>query len=79
MLIHGEEDSRVPIAHAKAIRIAFERTGKDIRWLKFGRASHGIWGFKNKVKYYTELLDFFNSNLKQKPRVAKKMSKHTKL
>lgn len=63
MLIHGEEDRRVPIYHGKEMRKALKKAGNEPEWVFLATASHGAWSVKNRTKVYSELTDFFEDHL----------------
>ena len=64
ILIHGEEDQRAPIAHAKAMRRALKDAGKDVEWIEIAQSGHGAFSMKSKLELYEGLLAFLDSNLK---------------
>ncbi|WP_020656397.1 alpha/beta hydrolase family protein [Massilia niastensis] len=70
LLMHGEEDERVPISHGKKMREALEQYGKTVTWLAFEEEGHGLVYVKNQYKYYVTLLDFLSKHIGPKPPVA---------
>ena len=58
MLIHGENDRRVPIAHAKAMRSKLKKSAKEVTWLSYGKSGHGVWDLNSRRELYQGLLDF---------------------
>jgi len=71
MLIHGAKDTRVPVAHAKKMRKRFKSNGKDVEWVVFKLAGHGVWEEKNKKKLYTGLLRFLDKHIGDNRQLAK--------
>lgn len=67
LLMHGEDDVRVPISHSKKMRDALERSGKRVEWLTFENEGHGLEYIKNQHRYYTTLLDFLDKHLSSQP------------
>jgi len=63
MLIHGAEDWRAPIKHAKLMRKALEAVGKEVNWLSYDGAGHGVYDIKKRKDMYTQLLSFLKENL----------------
>ncbi len=66
LLIHGDEDIRVPSYHAKALRKALNKTGNKPEWLYLGDVGHGAVSLENRVKVYNKLLGFLDQNLAAK-------------
>ncbi|MFT5137899.1 MAG: dipeptidyl aminopeptidase/acylaminoacyl peptidase [Arenicella sp.] len=62
MLIHGMEDKRVPVKHAKEMRKAFNKVGKKIEWLTYGGSGHGVYEVDKRIDMYTKLLAFFEKS-----------------
>jgi dipeptidyl aminopeptidase/acylaminoacyl peptidase len=67
LLMHGEEDERVPISHGKKMRDALERHKKDVQWLAFENEGHGLHYIRNEVLYFTTLLGFLDKHLASTP------------
>lgn len=63
MLIHGKEDNRAPIYHAKVMKKAMKKAGKPVEWLVLKNAGHGAGSQKNKNKVYSQLLKFLDKNI----------------
>lgn len=63
LLIHGEDDERVPVSHSKKMRDALERNNKRVRMITFDDEGHGLYYVKHQVEYYTELLKFLDENI----------------
>ncbi len=63
LLIHGDEDVRVPSYHAKKMRAELRKVGKEAEWLYLGNVAHGAVSLENRMKVYTKLLSFLDSNI----------------
>jgi len=62
-IVHGTEDRRVPVFHARSMINALEDSGVEhSSWIERG-ASHGFYGNDNRIRLYDELLAFFNRHL----------------
>jgi dipeptidyl aminopeptidase/acylaminoacyl peptidase len=66
MLIHGEEDRRVPIYHGKEMRKALKQAGNEPEWVFLATAGHGAWSLENRTRVYTEILQFLGENIGEK-------------
>lgn len=60
LLMHGEDDRRVPIAHGQKMRKALELAGKKVEWLAFEDEGHGLRYTRNEIAYYEKLLGFLD-------------------
>ncbi|MFT6407132.1 MAG: dipeptidyl aminopeptidase/acylaminoacyl peptidase [Arenicella sp.] len=63
MLIHGDEDLRVPSYHAKKMRAALKKANNPAEWLYLADAGHGAFSVKNRTKVYEGLLKFLDENI----------------
>ena len=63
LLMHGEEDQRVPISHGKKMRDALEASKKDVTWLSFENEGHGLQYIASQVSYFDALLNFLDKHL----------------
>lgn len=63
LLVHGEEDRRVPIAHSEKMQRALELQGKPVRLLSFEREGHGLYYLKNQYAYYHALTEFLGQHI----------------
>lgn len=64
LLIHGEEDERVPIEHARALQRAMEDAGKPRpRLIELENEEHTPRNEKNKKKMFRETLAFFDKHI----------------
>lgn len=60
LLMHGEEDRRVPISHGKKMKKALEAAGKQVQWLTFEEEGHGLRYTANENIYYKTMLEFLD-------------------
>jgi dipeptidyl aminopeptidase/acylaminoacyl peptidase len=63
MLIHGDEDNRVPSFHSKKMRAALKKTNNPAEWLYLADAGHGAFSVENRTKVYQRLLKFLDENI----------------
>ncbi len=66
MLIHGGNDRRVPIAHAKLMRKKLEALGKEVTWLEYGLSGHGVYDINDRRELYSGLLKFLHEHIGRK-------------
>jgi len=73
LLMHGEDDQRVPIVHSKKMMSALDADHKIYEWLSFEEEGHGLTYVKNSYLYYQTVFKFLdkynppdrNTNLEQ--------------
>lgn len=65
MLAHGGEDDRAPLVHAKRMKKALEKAGKEVDWKVYRRSGHGVWDTKSRLKLYDGILSFLDKNIGQ--------------
>lgn len=63
LLIHGDNDQRVPIAHAKKMKRALEQHNRPPEWLVFENEGHGIRYIKNRKTYFETVLKFLDKHI----------------
>lgn len=63
LLVHGEDDKRVPFAQAKAMRAALEAAHKPYEWLSKPGEGHGFYSEKNNVEFYNRLQGFLAEHI----------------
>ena len=63
MIIHGEDDPRVPISEAKALRSDLDRRHVPYVWLVKPGEGHGFYSAENRTEMYTQLLAFLDKNI----------------
>jgi dienelactone hydrolase len=60
LLMHGEQDQRVPIAHAQKMKRALEQNHKVVEWLTFDDEGHGLYYLENEYRYFKKMLPFLD-------------------
>lgn len=70
LLMHGDEDVRVPISHGKKMRRALEALNKPVQWQEFEEEGHGLVYVRNQRLYYETLLNFLDKNTQPAPAPA---------
>jgi len=58
LLIHGTNDSRVPIEGSQMMADSLIKYGKPVTFVKFEGQGHGVSGLENNVRYYQAIFDF---------------------
>ncbi len=64
LIVHGENDLRVPISQGTELYKSLNAFGKKVEMVEYKRQGHGINEYEAKVDYMQRLLIFFNKNLK---------------
>ena len=62
LLMHGGEDRRAPLEHARRMRAALEQAGNPPEWLYDVRQGHGAAGNEPVHEMYQRVLDFLAEN-----------------
>nr|WP_315257705.1 S9 family peptidase [uncultured Duganella sp.] len=65
LLMHGEDDVRVPVSHGEKMKQALEASGKPVEWINFKHAGHGLHDPADIRRYYEALLAFLNQHIGQ--------------
>ncbi|MBW4049805.1 MAG: S9 family peptidase, partial [Proteobacteria bacterium] len=63
LLIHGEDDQRVPFAQAKAMRSALDAAHKPYEWLVKPGEGHGFYTEANNIDLFNHLQAFLEKNI----------------
>lgn len=63
LLMHGEDDRRVPLAHGKKMKKALEAAGKQVQWLTFEDEGHGLRYVASEKIYYQTMLEFLDKHI----------------
>ena len=64
LLVHGEQDQRVPFIHAKEMREALRKGGQEPEWLVFPDETHGWNKTENQRAFARKLESFLAKHLK---------------
>ena len=70
MIAHGEEDRRVPIAQAKALRKALDERHYPYEWLVKAGEGHGFYLPQNRLDLYVKMLAFLDRNIGPKAAIT---------
>jgi len=65
LLLHGEDDARVPIEQSEQYFVALKRHGKEVEFVRLPGTSHGIFRAKHPMirsEYFRRMLDWFERN-----------------
>ncbi len=65
LVVHGENDPRVPIGEARQIIKAIQDKGGVVDSLIFPDEGHGVSKQPNTIKMYTRMMEFFDKYLKK--------------
>ncbi|MDA1279040.1 MAG: S9 family peptidase [Chloroflexi bacterium] len=63
LLIHGEDDARVPIEQSEQYFVALKRHGKKVEFVRLPGTSHGIFRAKHPLirqQYFSRMIDWMN-------------------
>ncbi len=63
LVIHGANDSRVPVQEAEQIVGRLKELGRHVEYLRFEDEGHGIAKIPNRTKAYTTIADFLSRTL----------------
>jgi dipeptidyl aminopeptidase/acylaminoacyl peptidase len=64
MLVFGEEDQRVPLAHGERMRRALRDAGNDPVWVTYAQEGHGFGLWQNRVDYAQRMEAFLARHLR---------------
>ena len=62
LLLHGENDARVPIEQSEQYFVALKRRGKEVEFVRLPDTSHGVFRAKHPVirkEYFRRMLEWF--------------------
>ena len=65
LVMHGELDYRVPVAHAFLVYNIYKNMGLDARLVYYPNENHWILSAQNSIYWYKELHDWFERYLKK--------------
>lgn len=66
LVVHGENDPRVPVGEARQIATAIEEKGGVVETLIFADEGHGVSKRKNSLILYRKMVEFLDQQLKPK-------------
>ena len=61
LLLHGEDDNRVPIEQTEQYFVALKRHGKEVEFVRIPGTSHGIFRAKHpliRMEYFRRMLEW---------------------
>jgi dienelactone hydrolase len=60
LLLHGENDQRVPVQESRQFAEACKAANKDCPYIEFAGQGHGLKGLTNQVRVYQEVFNFLS-------------------
>lgn len=63
LLIHGENDSRVPVTESRRFARRARELNRPITYVEFAGQGHSIDGLENTLNYYRAIFDFFTDSV----------------
>ena len=63
MIVHGEQDTRVPFSQAEALRDALKVRQYPFEWLTYPTEGHGFYKIEHREAFYTQLLAFIEKHI----------------
>lgn len=67
LLVHGRQDQRVPVVHARDMQKALQAAGNEAEWLLFDDEGHGWSKLENQQSYARRVETFLARHLKDAP------------
>lgn len=64
LLMHGDDDRRVPIEHGERMRDALSKHGKTFEWMEYVDEGHGFMRLKNELDYWQRIEAFLARHLR---------------
>ena len=62
-IVHGEEDARVPVEHARELMAKLKAAGIDAQYMEKANEGHGFYKEENRVDFYKALLAFLDRHI----------------
>ncbi len=72
LLIHGTGDDNVHVQNTMRMAEALIQANKQFEWSIYPDKNHGIYGGNTRIHLYNKMTNFWNENLRDKPRKSKK-------
>ena len=69
-IVHGENDQRVPVEHARALRKALKARGIDAEYMEKKNEGHGFFKEQNRTDFFRALLNFLDRHIGTTQEVA---------
>jgi len=70
LIVHGENDQRVPVEHARALRKALQNRGIDAEYMEKKNEGHGFFKEQNRTDFFHALLNFLDRHIGTMEEVA---------
>ena len=70
LIVHGENDQRVPVEHARALRKALQARGIDAQYMEKKNEGHGFFKEQNRTDFFHALLNFLDRHIGTMEEVA---------
>ena len=61
LILHGEEDTRVPISQSEELYQYLKKTGVNVKFVRYPREPHGLREPNHQLDRYTRMLEWFNT------------------
>ena len=62
-IVHGEEDARVPVEHARELMAKLKAAGIEAEYMEKANEGHGFYKEENRVDFYKALLAFLDRHI----------------
>jgi len=63
LILHGEEDGRVPISQSEELYYYLKKSGVTVKFVRYPRESHGLREPQHQLDRYTRMLNWFNTHI----------------
>lgn len=65
LILHGEEDRRVPISQGEELYHYLKKIGTEVKFVRYPREPHGLREPNHQLSRYNRMLDWFNCHILQ--------------
>ena len=63
LILHGEEDARVPISQSEELYYYLKKSGVTVRFVRYPGEGHGLREPQHQIDRYTRMLNWFNTHI----------------
>jgi dipeptidyl aminopeptidase/acylaminoacyl peptidase len=63
LILHGEEDVRVPISQSEELYYYLKKTGVTVKFVRYPGEGHGLREPQHQIDRYTRMLNWFNTHI----------------
>lgn len=63
LILHGEEDRRVPISQSEELYQYLKKTGVTVKFVRYPREPHGLREPNHQLDRYTRMINWFNTHI----------------